>query len=100
MTEGKKLSLVKRILIGLAVGVLLALLVPGWTFLALLGKLFVGTLKALAPILVFLLVTSAISHQKSGQKSHLSGVILLYLLGTFLSGLAAKAAMIDFIAKT
>ena len=51
-----RLSLAQRIIIGLVVGTLLGLLVPGATWIGILGSLFVGGLKAIAPALVFVLV--------------------------------------------
>ena len=53
LCKWNQLSLVKRILIGLILGAVLGFLLPGASFLSLLGTLFVGALKALAPLLVF-----------------------------------------------
>ena len=91
-----KISLVQRIIIGLVLGVLLALTVPSATPIALTGSLFVGALKAVAPVLVFFLVMSAISQHKSGQETNMKSVIFLYLLGTFLAGLVAVVASFIF----
>ncbi|TCO78660.1 serine/threonine transporter SstT [Marinisporobacter balticus] len=85
-----QLSLVKRIIIGLIVGIILAVTIPNVAKpITIFGSLFVGALKSVAPILVFFLVTSAISQHKSGQKTTMKSVIILYLLGTFLAGLVA-----------
>ncbi len=65
--------------------------------LALLGVLFVGALKGIAPILVFFLVIAAISKHRSGQKTGMGSVITLYLLGTFLS---AALAVVSFMFPT
>lgn len=94
--EWSKISLVKRIIMGLILGVLLALTVPSATPIALAGSLFVGALKAVAPVLVFFLVMSAISQHKSGQETNMKSVIGLYLLGTFLAGLVAVVASFIF----
>lgn len=91
-----KISLVKRIALGLVLGVILALVVPNATALTLLGTLFVGALKSVAPVLVFFLVMSAISQHKSGQQTNMKSIIFLYLLGTFLSGLVAVVASFVF----
>jgi serine/threonine transporter len=57
--------------------------------IVILGSLFVGALKSIAPILVFFLVIAAISQHKSGQKTNMKSIIILYLLGTFLAGFVA-----------
>ncbi|QLY81470.1 serine/threonine transporter SstT [Clostridium intestinale] len=85
-----QLSLVKRILVGLIVGIILAITIPQKaTFVVIFGSLFVGALKAIAPVLVFFLVMSAISQHKSGQETNMKSIIVLYLTGTFLAGLIA-----------
>jgi len=86
-----RISLVKRILIGLAIGILIALVFPGAKWISLLGSLFVGALKGIAPILVLLLVTAAISRHRQGQRTNMKSIIVLYLTGTFLAGLTAVA---------
>ncbi len=84
------ISLVKRIIVGLIIGITLALTVPTQMApLAILGSLFVGALKAVAPILVFFLVMAAICQHKEGQKTNMKSIIILYLLGTFLAGVVA-----------
>lgn len=85
-----RVSLVKQILIGLVIGVLLAVTIPDIAApLSILGTLFVGALKAVAPVLVFVLVLSAIVSHKSGQKTNMKTIVVLYLLGTFLAGFIA-----------
>lgn len=84
-----KSSLIKRILIGILLGTLLGLLFPNLPGIGLLGELFVGGLKAIAPILVFFLVTNAISQHRKGKTTNIKTVILLYLLGTFAAALVA-----------
>ena len=91
-----EISLVKRIALGLVIGVILALAVPSATGFSILGTLFVGALKAVAPILVFFLVMSAISQHKNGKETNIKSIILLYLLGTFLAGLVAVVASFAF----
>lgn len=83
------LSLVKRIIIGLTIGVILALLAPKLTVIGLLGDLFVGALKAVAPVLVFFLVIGALSQHKEGKKTNMKSVLLFYILGTFIAGCVA-----------
>ncbi|HIW21617.1 MAG TPA: serine/threonine transporter SstT [Candidatus Dorea intestinavium] len=86
------MSLVKRILIGLIVGLILGISFPKAAPIAMLGNLFVGALKAIAPILVFFLVMTALSKHEDGQKTNMSTVIVLYLVGTFLAGVTAVVA--------
>lgn len=82
-------SLIKRIAIGVVVGAVLGLLVPKFTVIGLLGDMFVGRLKAIAPLLVFALVANALSQTREGQQSNMKTVIVLYLFGTFAAALTA-----------
>ena len=91
------ISLVKQIIIGLAIGIVLALTVPDKVSgITIFGDLFVGALKGVAPVLVFFLVMSAISGHKSGQKTNMKHIIGLYLLATFLAGTVAVIASFVF----
>lgn len=95
-----QLSLVKRIIIGLIVGIVLSVSIPDVAKpIAIFGSLFVGALKSVAPILVFFLVMSAISQHKSGQKTNIKSIVILYLLGTFAAGLIAVLASFIFPLK-
>ncbi|WP_438831114.1 serine/threonine transporter SstT [Streptococcus pluranimalium] len=85
----KRVSLVKRIVIGVIIGALLGLLVPSMTFIGLIGQMFVGGLKAIAPLLVFALVANALSQSRDGQKSNMKLVIFLYILATFSAAFVA-----------
>lgn len=92
-----KISLVKQIIIGLAIGIILALVVPTQVSgIVIFGDIFVGALKAVAPVLVFFLVMSAIANHKSGQKTNMKHVLVLYLVGTFLAGTVAVVASFIF----
>ena len=82
-------SLIKRIAIGVVVGAVLGLLVPKFTVIGLLGDMFVGGLKAIAPLLVFALVANALSQTREGQQSNMKTVSVLYLFGTFAAALTA-----------
>lgn len=82
-------SLIKRIAIGVVIGALLGLLIPKITVIGLLGDMFVGGLKAIAPLLVFALVANALSQTREGQQSNMKTVIVLYLFGTFAAALTA-----------
>lgn len=92
-----QISLVKQIIIGLIVGIVLALVVPEQVSgITIFGDLFVGALKGVAPVLVFFLVMAAISGHKSGQKTNMKSIIILYLVGTFLAGTLAVVASFIF----
>ena len=82
-------SLIKRIAIGVVIGALLGLLIPKITVIGLLGDMFVGGLKAIAPLLVFAFVANALSQTREGQQSNMKTVIVLYLFGTFAAALTA-----------
>ena len=82
-------SLILKILIGLIIGAILGLTVPQVDLLGLPGKLFVSALKAIAPLLVFVLVASALSKAGEGIGSRFKTVIILYIFSTFLSAMVA-----------
>ena len=83
------LSLIVRILIGLIIGAILGFAVPGMTWIGVLGELFVGALKAIAPILVFVLVASSLANSKGGNMSRFRTVIVLYLLSTLAAAIVS-----------
>jgi len=82
-------SLVLRILAGLIVGAVLGLLLPGWTWVGILGTLFVSALKAVAPVLVAILVMASIAKAHGGLGPRFRTVILLYLVSTLGAALVA-----------
>ena len=87
------ISLIVRILIGLILGAVLALVAPGAMWITELGNLFVGALKGIAPVLVFVIVTSALAQGSSKLDRRFGTVIWLYMLTTFLAaGIAAIAS--------
>ena len=85
-------SLILRIVIGLVIGAVLGIIIPQASVIAVLGNVFVGALKAVAPVLVFFLVASSLANSNSGIGSRFRTVILLYLLGTFISAVVAVTA--------
>lgn len=90
-------SLVLQILVGLIAGVLLALVYPeGGAAAALLGKLFVGALKSVAPVLVLVLVMASIANHRPGQGIRLGPIVALYLIGTFAAAFVAVLASFMF----
>lgn len=97
LKKWESISLVKRIIIGLLTGIILAITIPEIASpIGILGSLFVGALKSIAPILVFFLVMSAISQHKNGQETNMKSIIGLYLIGTFLAGLVAVVGSFIF----
>lgn len=100
LEKWNKISLVKQIILGLIVGIILAVAVPKQlAFITIFGELFVGALKAVAPVLVLFLVMSAIAQHKSGQQTNMKQIIGLYLIGTLLASLTAVAASFIFKIK-
>ncbi|MGR5118502.1 serine/threonine transporter SstT [Vibrio astriarenae] len=83
-------NLVLQILAGIVLGVILATVAPDHAVSAgMLGSLFVGALKAIAPILVFILVAASIANQKKNQHTHMRPIVVLYLIGTLFAALTA-----------
>ena len=84
-----KTPLILRIAVGLVIGVLLGLFVPSATFVAVFGTVFVGALKSIAPILVFVLVIASLASAGKGIGGRFKTVIVLYMLSTFLAAVVA-----------
>ncbi|MGL6315579.1 serine/threonine transporter SstT [Vibrio sp. WXL103] len=83
-------NLVLQIFIGIVLGILLATISPTYAESAgMLGSLFVAALKAVAPILVFILVAASIANQKKNQHTHMRPIVVLYLIGTLFAALTA-----------
>lgn len=83
-------SLILRILIGMIIGIILALIFKGSiSWIGVLGDLFVGALKGIAPVLVFVLVSSALAKGTSKLDRRFGLLIFLYLLTTFTAGTLA-----------
>ncbi|TCN25418.1 serine/threonine transporter SstT [Mesobacillus foraminis] len=92
-----QVSLVKRILVGIIVGIILAVTIPDAAkWVTIFGSLFVGALKAVAPVLVLFLVMHAISKHRSGQRTNMKSIVALYGLSTFLAGFVAVLASFIF----
>ena len=90
-------SLVVQIAIGLVLGILVGAVAPQVGISAgLLGSLFVGALKAIAPILVFVLVTAAIAQHQKGNQAHIKPILILYIFGTFAAAVVAVVASMAF----
>lgn len=97
VVKWNQISLVKRIVIGIIAGLILALTVPtAASWVSIFGSLFVGALKAVAPVLVLFLVMHAISVHKSGTKTNMKSILGLYAIGTLLAGAVAVAVSFMF----
>lgn len=96
LSKWNNLSLITRIAIGLVIGAVLGLTVPKATAIALLGDLFVGALRAVAPILVFFLVMSSLANAKGSAAKNMKTVIALYMLTTFIGAFVAVVGSFIF----
>jgi len=91
-----QLSLILRIAIGLVLGAILGVAAPNLTVISVLGDVFVGALKAIAPVLVFILVMSSLANAKGGVGKRFSRVVVLYMLSTALAALVAVIGCFAF----
>lgn len=94
-------SLVKQILVALILGIAVAYVAPDLAVkIGFLGTVFVTALKAVAPVLVFVLVMSSIANQNlSGESLHIKPILVLYLVSTFSAAIVAVAASFMFPTK-
>lgn len=85
-----KIPFILQIVIGMILGILLALVLSeGQDFVFLLGDLFVSALKAIAPLLVFVLVSASIARHQQGANAKLKPILVLYVVAMFLSAATA-----------
>ena len=96
LSKYTSVSLMLRIFIGLAIGATLGLVVPQWTGIAILGRMFVSALKGIAPVLVAVLVMSSIAKAGSGLGPRFRTVISRYLLSTFIAAVCAVVGSMLF----
>ena len=89
LKKWSNMSLMLRIFIGLVIGAVLGLTMPSWSGISILGKLFVSALKAIAPILVAVLVMSALAKAGGGHGRRFRSLISIYLLSTFIAAICA-----------
>jgi len=95
-----RVSLVQQILLGLILGITLAFVsTKAALSVSLLGELFINALKSVAPILVLVLVISAIANHQSGKKSNMNTLIALYFVGMILAALLATCVSFLFPSK-
>ena len=93
----QRTSIVTQIVISLVAGTIFALVWPDAAArVEILGTLFISALKAVAPILVFILVIAAISNQQPGQTTQLKPILGLYLVGTLSAAMVAVVASMAF----
>jgi serine/threonine transporter len=93
-------NLVIQILVGIVLGIIVAMISKELAMsFSILGTLFIKALKAIAPILVFILVAAAIVKKEVGVKSNMRPIITLYFIGTFLAALVAVLASFLFPTK-
>ena len=94
-----RIGLIWQIIIGMVIGIIIGQFIPSAApTVGILGSLFVGALKAVAPFLVFILVTAAIAQHNEGAQTHMRPILLLYLIGTF--GAAVIAVVASFMFPT
>ena len=91
-----KIPFIARVAIGLALGVILALLAPKATFIAVFGSVFAGALKGIAPVLVFILIVSALSSAGKNLGSRFFKIVCLYISTTLLAAILAVVASYAF----
>ena len=89
-------SLILRIVIGLVIGAVLGVTLKSWTWIGIFGNLFVGALRAVAPVLVFVLIISALSNGQSKLDRKFGLVLFFYMFSTFLAAASAVAASFAF----
>ena len=85
-------NLMFRIAAGIVLGAILALALPGYEGIGMLGTLFVGALKAVAPVLVFVLVVSSVARAREGLGGRFRKVVMLYMMTTLLAAMLAVFA--------
>lgn len=90
------ISLILRILVGLIIGAVLGVAIPGLPVIPVLGDVFVGALKAIAPVLVFVLVMSSLANANGGIGARFRTVIFLYMLSTLLAAVIAVLGSFTF----
>ncbi len=89
-------SLIIRIVAGLVIGSIFGLVAPQFTVISIFGTIFVGALKAIAPVLVFILVLSSLANASAGIGKRFRTVITLYMLSTFLAAVVAVVGSFVF----
>lgn len=99
INKWNNISLIAKIAVGIVIGATLGILVPGATGIGLIGTMFVRALKAVAPILVFVLVVSSIANARKGNGKQFRMITLMYILSTMLAAIVAVSASFLFPVK-
>jgi serine/threonine transporter len=94
--QWNSINIIYRILGGLLLGIILALVFPDASAISLLGTIFVNALKGIAPLLVFFLVISSLCHAGQSHGGIIRTVIFLYLFSTLLAAVIAVIASFLF----
>ncbi len=92
----QSISLILRIICGLILGTIFGMVMPDNGIIPIFGNLFVGLLKGVAPVLVFVLVISALANASGNIGGRFKTVIFLYIVGTLLAAATAVAASFMF----
>lgn len=93
----RKVPLILQICIGLLLGIVLALVIPGdQVIVPLFGQMFIGALKGIAPILVFVLISSSIARRAKGQQTNIRPILILYVIDMLLAAALAFAMSLIF----
>lgn len=92
----QRMNLMLRILCGIVIGVVLALTLPGYSGVSMLGDLFVGALKSIAPVLVAILVVASVATARAGLGGRFRTVVALYVLTTLMAAMVAVAGSFMF----
>lgn len=95
--QWNSINIIYRILGGLLLGIILALVFPDASAISLLGTIFVNALKGIAPLLVFFLVISSLCHAGQSHGGIIRTVIFLYLFSTLLAAVIAVIASFLFL---
>ena len=95
-TKWESINLVYRILGGLLIGLVLALIIPGNNYIPILGNLFISALKAIAPFLVLFLVIGSLSKSGKGIGPRFKLVLYLYVISTIIAAIIATAMSFGF----
>lgn len=88
--------MITRIIIGLVIGAILGIACPKATAIVILGDMFVGALRAIAPVLVFVLVMSSLANSKGNAANNMKTVIILYMITTLIGAVVAAVGSFIF----